>query len=264
MSGPRIIGSALVRDEDLYLERALRNVIGFCDGLILVDHRSRDRTPEILERVAADSPIPTSLHRVRDASMSHELIKRYAGEDVWAFGIDGDEIYDPAGMARFREMLLAGELADRWSIRGNCLHCTSLDLDAEVARGYMAPPAPSVTTLFNFRLIDRWDGWHPERLNGVEGLRFKPGARQEKHHLGVSWDESPFRCLHLCFLRRSSRDSRPGPRMNVPDRNKPRRAPVRLWRAAREAAGLPPASEFKDHYRQGGLVQVSTRPFFPR
>src|SRR5919108_2510550 len=102
----RIVGISLVRDEDRFVERAIRNVFGFCDELILVDHRSRDRTPEILERLAAESPIPAELHRVKDPSASHDLIKGHAGTDVWVFGIDGDELYDPAGLAQFREQLL--------------------------------------------------------------------------------------------------------------------------------------------------------------
>src|ERR687885_597836 len=123
----RIVGISLVRDEDRFVERALRNVLGFCDELILVDHRSKDRTPEILEQLAAESPIPTTLHSVDDPSASHDLIKGHAGQEVWVFGVDGDELYDPHGLALFREQLLAGEAADDWSIRANMLHCVPLD-----------------------------------------------------------------------------------------------------------------------------------------
>ena len=109
----RIVGVGLFRDEDIFVERAVRNVFGFCDELILVDHRSKDGTPEILERVAAESPVPTSVHRVGHASESHDFVKGFAGQDLWAFGLDGDELYDPRGLERFRESLLAGEAAAR-------------------------------------------------------------------------------------------------------------------------------------------------------
>ena len=66
---------------------------------------------------------------------------------------------------------------------------------------------------------------------------------------------------HLCFLRRSSRQAQDGPRMNVPDRTAPRRAPVRAWRAVREAIGRPPAGAYKDLYRVGELVTLDARPF---
>jgi translin len=52
----RIVGIGLFRDEDLHVERAVRNVFGFCDELILVDHRSRDGTHAILARLAAEHP----------------------------------------------------------------------------------------------------------------------------------------------------------------------------------------------------------------
>jgi glycosyltransferase involved in cell wall biosynthesis len=258
----RILGVGLFRDEDLFVERAVRNVFGFCDELILVDHRSRDRTPEILERVAAESPVPTSVHRVQDASESHDFVKGYAGEDVWAFGLDGDELYDPRGLERFRERLLAGEAADAWNIRSNMLHCVELDEEHGVATGYLSPPAPSVSKIFNFRLIDAWDGDNPERLCDPSGLVFKPDVEPRKYELNktVGWDESPFRCLHVCFLRRSSRQAKPGARMNVPDRTAPRRAPVRAWRAFLEAIGRPPSGTYKDLYRVGERVTVDVAP----
>src|SRR5205085_35565 len=141
----RIVGISLVRDEDRFVEQAVRNVFGFCDELILVDHRSRDRTPEILERLAGESPVPTSVHRVKRAGESHDLIKERAGEDLWAFGLDGDELYDPDGLVRFRQMLLAGEAADAWNIRANMLHVVELDEERGLATGYVSPPAPSVS-----------------------------------------------------------------------------------------------------------------------
>jgi hypothetical protein len=257
----RIIGVGLFRDEDVFVERAVRNVFGFCDELILVDHRSKDGTPEILERVAADSPVPTTIRRVQEASESHDFVKGYAGQDVWAFGLDGDELYDPRGLERFREQLLAGDASDAWNIRANMLHCVELDQERGMATGYLSPPAPSVSKMFNFRLIDAWDGDNPERLCDPSGLVFKPGVEPRKYELNktVGWDESPFRALHVCFLRRSSRQAKARSRMNVPDRTAPRRAPIRAWRAFLETIGRPPAGTYKDLYRVGELVTVPVR-----
>jgi glycosyltransferase involved in cell wall biosynthesis len=259
----RIVGISLVRDEDRFVERAIRNVFRFCDELILVDHRSTDQTPAILERLAAESPVPTALHRVRNPSESHDLIKGRAGEDVWVFGVDGDELYDPRGLERFREQLLAGEAAEDWQLRANMLHVVELDEEHGLATGYLSPPAPSVSKLFNFARIEAWDGDNPERLHDPSGLVFKPGAEARKRELNreLGWDDSPFRALHVCFLRRSSRQRADGARINIPDRLTPRRAPVRAWRALREAAGRPPAGAYKDLYRVGELVTVDARPF---
>jgi glycosyltransferase involved in cell wall biosynthesis len=259
----RIVGISLVRDEDRFVERAVRNVFGFCDELILVDHRSKDRTPEILERLAAESPIPAALHRVDDPAASHDLIKGLAGEDVWVFGVDGDELYDPRGLERLRERLLAGEAAEDWLLRANMLHCVELDEERGVATGYLSPPAPSVSKLFNFARIEAWAGDNPERLHDPSGLVFKPGAGPRKRELNreYAWGDSPFRALHVCFLRRSSRQRFGGARINIPDRLAPRRAPVRAWRALREVLGRPPGGAYKEHYRAGELVTLDARPF---
>jgi hypothetical protein len=265
LSAARIVGIALVRDEDVFVEQALRNVLDFCDELILVDHRSRDGTLAILAGIAAEHPDRVRLRRVRDASVSHDLIAPYAGQRAWVFGVDGDELYDPQRLPGFRARLLGGEFDDCWLIRSNALHTVALDASRQIARGYMSPPAPSPVKLHNFELLESWDGRHPERLHGAEGLRFKPGAQPRKLELGrtASWDESPLRCLHLCFLRRSSRERRARARINIPDLNVPRRLPQRTLFRARVRLGLAGESPWKlEHYREGELVEVAAEPFF--
>jgi hypothetical protein len=259
----RIVGITLVRDEDLFVERAVRNVLDFCDELILVDHRSRDRTPQILEGIAAERPDRVRFHRVEDPALSHDLVAPYAGEDVWVFAVDGDELYDPAGLGAFKPRLLDGEFDGWWLIRSNALHTVELDAQRRRARGYLSPPAPSMVKLHNFALIESWDGRHPERLHGSEGLRFKPGCEPRKLELGrtAAWDESPLRCLHVCFLRRSSRERRGGARVNIPDRNAPRRLPKRIWFRLRIAAGVGRSEWKQTHYRTGELVDVDAAPF---
>jgi glycosyltransferase involved in cell wall biosynthesis len=263
MSGTRIVGIVLVRDEDLYVEQAVRNVSDFCDELILVDNRSRDETPTILERLAGELP-HASVHHVRHPSVSHDLIAPLAGEDVWVFGVDGDELYDAAGLAAFKPRLLTGEFDEWWLLRGNAVHCLTLDHNRRVATGYAAPPSPSMTKLHNFKLIAAWDGPAPERLHTTDGLRFKPGREGRKYGLQevYGWDESPLRALHLCFVRRSSRERAAQARRNIPDMNRPRRLPLRAWSRLREAIGVPEQSRFKlSHYREGPLVTVSAEPF---
>jgi glycosyltransferase involved in cell wall biosynthesis len=269
MSDTRIVGIMLVRNEDLFVEQAVRNVLDFCDEIVIADNGSRDETIPILERLAAEHPDKLSLHRIRDPSVSHDLIKGYAGDPVWVFGVDGDELYDPAGLRKLRRMLLRGELDDRWLVRGNALHCIELDEARTHATGYLAPPSASPTKLHNFGLIEAWEGPCPERLHGADGLRFKPGRAGEKYGLNLEygWDYSPFRCLHVCFLRRSSRERRAKARPNISDRNRPRRLPVRLAdrarRSFREAIGRPEGSRLKlRNYRLGDLAVVNVSPFF--
>lgn len=262
----RIVGIFLVKDEDLFVERAVRNVLDFCDEIFLADNGSRDGTFAILESLVTEHPGKLRLHRIGHPRESHDLVKGFAGQPVWVFGVDGDELYDPAGLARLRAQLLAGEHHEAWLVRGNVLHCLDLDTKRSTARGYLSPPAPSMTKLHNFSLIESWDGHgrNPERLHGREGLRFKPGASERKLELNhiAGWEESIFRCLHVCFLPRSTRDGGAMARRNIPDQNAPRRLPRRVWTRLRELARRPEHSEWKDNYRVGPLEAVSARPFF--
>jgi len=257
----RIVGISLVKDEDRFVEQALRNVLEFCDELILADNGSRDGTLAILERLAAQRPDKVRVHRIDDPALSHDLIKGYAGQDVWVLGVDGDELYDPQGLERFRPRLLEGEFDDWWLLRSNALHALELDDERRSARGYLSPPAPSPVKLHNFTLIESWNGRHPERLHGAEGLRFKPGAEGRKLHLGEaeSWEAADLRVLHLCFVPRSSRGRAGAERPNIRDRQAPRRWPARVLRAA---LGTPARSEWKAHYRQGDVVRVPVAGFF--
>ena len=261
----RVVGIVLVRNEDLFVEQAVRNVLDFCDEILLCDNESKDGTLPILERIAEERPDKVTLHRIRHPSMSHDLIAPRAGERLWAFAVDGDELYDPGALRGFRTQLLSGELDDWWLIRSNMLHATELDRAGGTARGYLAPPAPSMVKLYNFALIERWDGFHHHRLDGAHGLVFKPGRDNRKLELGRrhDWASSPFRCLHVCFLERSTLDRRAGARANVRERYGAARLPRRAWRRAREVLGLPEQSAWKlAHYRQGPVVEIDARPFF--
>src|SRR5262245_59713221 len=105
----------LVHNEDEYVDRALRNVAGFCDVVHAADHMSTDTTWDIVQRCAAElpnvQPVP-----LRSTADSHALVEGYAGSDTWVFGVDGDELYDPDGLARFRAELEAGAYREFFSL----------------------------------------------------------------------------------------------------------------------------------------------------
>ena len=118
--------------------------------------------------------------------------------------------------------------------------------------------------LYNFAPLASWDGRAAQRLLGgaprftrtVEETRWL----RDEH----PWDEAPMRCLHVCFLRRSSRQP-PGQqaRQNYAERTHGgRRASVR--RRLRELALRPEESWWKaNKYTQGPEVTVSIAGFFP-
>jgi glycosyltransferase involved in cell wall biosynthesis len=205
MSIRKIVGIVLVKNEDVYIDRVLTNVLDFCDEIIVSDNLSTDDTTEKIKSLARQHS-KIEYHRIDCIACSHDLISGYAGKNVWVFGVDGDEIYDPVGLVRFRKELLAGKYDNWWMIFGSVLHCTEFDSERKKATGHIAPPCRSMTKLYNFGLIESWYGSSGERLHGGD-IVFKEGFGKELRYelyKEVSWDESVFRCLHMCFLQRSS------------------------------------------------------------
>ena len=255
----RIVGITLVRDEDLFVEQAIRNVLDFSDEVIALEHRSIDETPAILERLAGESS-KLRVHRIADLRDSHDFVAGYAGESVWVVGFDGDQLFDPIGLAALRPRLLDGELDAYWSVVGRGFNCLELDATTGTARGYHAPPSRGTPKLLNFAAIDAWDGPTRERLHGGT-IRFRPGfggdSRSDELQR-LAWEETPLRWLHLCFLRRSSR--RPETTRFNPAEEAARRAPhERLRRAAARMLGRPMGKI--EAYSRGPVASVEAQAF---
>lgn len=257
----RIVGISLVRNENRFVRRAVGNAMDFCDEMLLVDNGSTDGTTAILESIAADSP-KASLHRITHPSESHELLKKFAGTHTWVFGVDGDEIYDPAGLEKFRRMVLEGRFDSHWMVLGNVIHCEEI-MDGR-AIGYPSPPSRSIVKFHNFAAIDSWNGDTPERLHGGmpafrQGFSEKDKRRLETEY---AWDESPLRCLHTCFMARSTAEVGVDSRENIMETY---RGGLTNWmrRTARRIAGRPEKSDWKrERYTRGERVTVDARPFF--
>ena len=264
MSAPRIVGIVLVRNEDVFVETAVRNVADFCDEIHVADHCSIDRTPVILRALAGELP---KMHykSIRHPAESHALIQHLAGSPTWVFGVDGDEIYEPDRLARLREKILSGDFDKHWMLLGNVLHVTKLDKDRRTASGHLAPPCRSMTKLYNFNAIESWNGYTPERLHGGR-VRFRAGFTRDDRRMlqnEAAWPEADFRCLHLCFLKRSSRDTESTNRRNIIETFGPTRLHT-LWYSVAGMLGFRKAARWKrSRYMRGPETQVPVEAFFP-
>lgn len=206
-SGVKIVGIYLVKNEELFLDRVISNTQAFCDRIIIADNQSIDGTARIARNWQRQLD-KVDVYEVGHPAEAHELIREYCDSRTWIFAVDGDEIYDPAGLVKFRDDLRSGRYDDYWSIYGNVLNCTSIDEEKKLVKGYLAPPCRSMTKLFNFNAITDWGGCTSERLHG--GLiDFKAGWDESSRlqlYKTTEWNEAVFRCLHLCFIRRSHVD----------------------------------------------------------
>ena len=202
----RIVGVSLLRNEEYFAAWALMNAAAFCDRIIVMDNRSQDRTRRIVETVAGIHP-HVEIMDVRHPRRTHKYLEPLAGTPTWVFCIDGDEIHDPAGLAVMRKRLLSGEYGNHWSLQGHFVHAVAVCSEEERAFGYSQPLSVGGDRLFNCQAIESWsDG--TERLHAGR-IVFRPGYDRTTLHLWKreTWNESVFRCLHLCFMPRSSLDA---------------------------------------------------------
>jgi glycosyltransferase involved in cell wall biosynthesis len=260
----------LVRNEDVYIERAVRNIVDFCDQIIITDHQSTDRTFDICKRLADEFP-KIDLRRIQRLAESSRAIAPYYGTNSWIFAVDGDEIFDPVRLKEMRIRLLNGEFSKDWNLFANTLNCVKLDLKTKRAWGYLAPPSRAGARLFNFSIIEGWPGATGERLHG-EGIVFKEGYHaglRRYLHQELDWDHSYFRYVHASFLTRSSLD-----KVNLV---KTRLNPDELTRITNERNPVRKlAAMFKvrfdqlvrrdwknQKYRRGPLVEKDVSAFFP-
>ena len=203
----KIIGISLVKNEDIYVRRSIENVVNFCDKLIVLDNNSTDNTYGILQDLNNEYD-NIDLHKITNYKTSHEFIDEYIGKDAWVFGVDGDEIYDKQGLTKFRTKLLSGMYDDKgFNIKGPSFHCC--EDNNPYFTGYM-DDVKSVCKLYNFSLIERWQT--TERLHNLEGSppAFKDSVPYSvPYYLNLdrdNWDNADFKCLHLCFVQRSSEE----------------------------------------------------------
>jgi hypothetical protein len=263
----QIVAVVLLHDEDVHAERVIRNIAAFCDRIHVADHMSNDGTWEIVSSLAEELP-NVDATRISHAARSHDLVLPYVGTDTWVFGPDGDELFDPGGLRRLRVELEEGRYDGFFRLVPAMLHAVSLDPEAGTATGYLAPPARSGPKLYNFAAIDAWDRVYRQRLHEGE-VSFRVGWHWEAvANLGEErdWDGSLFRCLHACFVPRSSLESTGGVvRLNIGEANTYRRdLRGRVDRALRRRSPASDSSWKLEKYRRGELVTVDASPFLGR
>ena len=259
----QIVAVVLLHNEDVFAERVIRNVAGFCDRIHVADHASTDNTLEVVRAVARDYD-HVDVRRIANSAESHDLVAGYAGSHTWVMNPDGDELYDPERLVDFRELLEEGRYDRYFRLVPAMLHTESIDEGARTATGWLSPPSRSGGKLFNFNAIESWTEvyrqcLHEGHVEYRHGFDWGMSANLADEY---GWDESPFRCLHACFMRRSSREAEGTVRLNPIEAYTHRRDALGraqiLWRRMTTRSGTPWKLE---KYRRGPKVTRDVAPF---
>ena len=263
---PLIVGVCLVKNEQNFVAWALMNAMEFCDKILVLDNMSEDRTYEIVSTIAKEHD-HVEVIRVKDGNNTHRYIEEYAGKPVWIIRIDGDEIFSPSGLSKFKIRLHAGEFDNFWKIEAQTLHAIGISFEAGKAFGYTQPAVKGYLELFNFNAFDSWRAGRRERLHGP--VEFSKGYSQDqfhpywKHH---TWSESEFKGLHLCFMPRSPLDANSylegqlGGRFNLLEIRLNRRLHRRIARAVSRKYSRQPDYKLR-HYAKGEVTEFDISDF---
>ena len=202
-----LVGISLVRNEDIFLEQAIPECAGFLRPAFTGSITSlTDGTWEVLRTLARDYD-HLDVRRVHHAGDSHKLVEQYAGTDTWVFGVDGDELYDPVRLSGLRTIPRRGL---RRCLQDRLQHAQLRRDRSGSADGFRLSlaafaPGEEAVQLRRNRVVGR------RRSGATHGgtIVYRPGYDERSvDNIGdrLSWDETPLRCLHATFMRRSSGD----------------------------------------------------------
>jgi glycosyltransferase involved in cell wall biosynthesis len=207
-----IVGICLFKNEDVYAKRVVSNIVDFCDKIIIVDNNSTDKTLDVVRHHFGGLP-KVNIIKCHDHRLTGKLTYEYFKTKNFLFAVDGDEIYDPTGLKKIRKRIKEGFYDKNWKISGSSFHVQEWK-DTHLS-GFTCPPNKHVVKLYNFNVINDWT--QGERLHGA-GPSPYPNYIEDKISLKfcnedgnaenqiVPFGFSNLRCLHMCFMPRSSKD----------------------------------------------------------
>jgi hypothetical protein len=261
---PQIVGVTRVRNEEFFGDWAVANAAAICDRYLVMDNGSTDATRARLEAVAARFP-HIEIIDVPDAYDTHKYVEPFADTNTWVLGVDGDEIYDPAGLARVKDAIHAGRFDSFWRVDSATLHVTEMNVSAGRASGYLAPPSRPMTKLYNFSALKSWSQGRHQRLHGKNYV-FHDGVTAEtvcRDYLETGWDGADLRCLHLCFMPRSPLDgdaaAHKAGRRNPSETMKQNRLLAKLGRLV--GVGTPKRTYKQSNYAVGTIGEFGVGAF---
>lgn len=245
----------LAHNQDRWIKTVIENAARAADYMTVIHHESDDDTDDRIHD-ADTGRCFAAVEKYHDLRYAHRAVAPHAGEPVWAWQIDGDEIYDPAGLKQLADQCRAGLHDDVWRIHGRYLHVTSINHDDRTVTGHLHQ-GKCGANFYNLSHLERWDADGRRAPFMSADIAFKPGRnpqRRDREHERAQWNQSLMRCLHMRFMRQTSR---------VRDDEGARRSANQVcgWGLGVQETGRDPKANHRLSYRQGPVVTVDATPF---
>ena len=75
----------------MFIENTIRNILDFCDEILILDNKSTDNTFSIVSKLGSKYS-KIKIFSVQNV-VSNQYINQYTGTDTWIFGVDGGVVY---------------------------------------------------------------------------------------------------------------------------------------------------------------------------
>ena len=206
----RLVGVALVRNEDVFVERAIRNAADACDRIHAFDHVSTDGTWPILKTLSKELD-HLEVRRCANAAESHRQLEQYAATPSWVLRIDGDHLFDPNGLvvlARPSSPVSTETSSGSARTPSTATSWTRRRDWPGVHGAALCAPACSVQPRGGHVLAGR-DRGAPRRRSAISGGYAWDCMRDLTE--STDWQSDLLRLLHVCFLRRPLSTRTPSP-----------------------------------------------------
>lgn len=184
-----IIGALRVKDENRWIERAIRSILPLCDRVVVFDDNSTDNTVELCRLTPKTEVIRSPFNGLDEQRDKNRLLDEVMGyRPEWIIMIDGDEMLAPGAAEQLRAAMRPG------------INCISL----------------RVLYLWNDENTVRMDGvygdFHRESVFRPTGARFEANGNGGNFHCGnVPWAIRQKRTVtdiplyHFGYLHREDR-----------------------------------------------------------
>lgn len=203
----KIVSVHLIKNEDVFIEQSISNVIHYVDEVIILDNKSTDKTKEIITNTW-DRDLKSGKMKyviVQDARDTNKYLQEFIGTNTWVWGIDGDEVYSYMEANKICCNIRTHQYDNYYRLDMEVLNVTNIanGLYGKHITGYKSPPSKGMIKLYNFKYV--------ESISPGERLH---GDYKTTNNSIYFYGTGKICMLHMCFMKRSSIeniDVRPAP-----------------------------------------------------